>query len=612
MGQHRLRIAIALAALALKAACAGAATIVPVGVIGNAGEAGGTLFVTDGSPESYSGCAIDDSSTLWLSGGSSILRVGLDGRVLSRIPVQPRGSYVDGTTFALAGDILYFVGRDPRGEYSLYSANVPGGTAATRVTAFPHLGLNSRDAMRIAAQPRGRSVLVAYQAPAAQGITIAEFDPAAGALRPLGEVAGMRPESIILDTGNEAILVGGRVLSDNGKFLAGVAFLRAGSLAATKTAPALQLVATPTSFLGRVSLAGEHLWDTSDHFGFIARLGADYSRVPGVVMRWSHGIDQPTQVISIAPKVVAIATSQPGNNYLARMEGDELALTGRIGSLPSITNVMLSPGGLIAVANGGRESWWRWEDGSSAAPRFTDMSVARGTGFFSGDKLVAFGDVQAKNAASSLVPLVFSSASSARNYAERPTGGEAIPGIRQPCCVTQVGASEFRISTLLLDAATGELQRMEFARPSMAPVAGTLAPVSVEGVKFSAPTGLVTLGDRRLLVADAGRIVTLVPQGDGYKLQSTWNNAGGPGGALGSRVFVSAENDAILVSDSDKHRILWIDPATHAIRAQFGETGVAGNDLVHLDRPTSISVAGNRAVVADTGNQRVMKLELRP
>ncbi len=612
MGQHHLRIAAALAALALKAACAGAATIVPVGVIGNGGEAGDALFTTDGLPGSYSGCAVDESSTLWVSGGSSILRVSLDGRVIGRVPLQPKGSYIDGTTFARVGDVLYFVARDPRGEYSLYSANISPGTAAARVPVFPQLGFNSRDALRIAAQDRGGRILMAYQAPGTQAIAVAEFDPAAGSLRVLGQVPGLRPESIVLEAASNTIVVGGRVHPDNGNFVSGVAFLRAADPSSTKTLPALQLVATPTAFLGRVSLAGDALWDISNYFGFIARLGTEYSRDPGVVIRWSHGLDQPTQVCSVAPKLFAIATSQPGNVYLARIENDALAFSGRIGGLPAITNLALSPTGLIAVADSGKESWWRWEDGSGFAPRFTDMSVARTSGFFSSDKLVAFGDVQAKNAESSTVPLVFSSVASSRNYAERPTGGEAIAGIRQPCCMTQIAATEFRISVLLLDSATGTLHRMEFSRPSMAPVTGTLTSVSVDGVKFSAPTSLVALGDRRVLVADAGRIVTLVPQGDGYKLQSTWNNAGGSGGALGARVFLSAENDTILVSDSEKHRVLWIDPATHAVRAQFGETGIPGNDLVHMNVPTSIAVAGTHAIVADTGNQRVMKLELRP
>jgi hypothetical protein len=58
--------------------------------------------------------------------------------------------------------------------------------------------------------------------------------------------------------------------------------------------------------------------------------------------------------------------------------------------------------------------------------------------------------------------------------------------------------------------------------------------------------------------------------------------------------------------------VVWLDTATWQRRGQFGVTDRRGDDTAHLDGPTAVAVRGARAVVADAGNQRVLKLVLRP
>ena len=613
MGRHRIRIAAALLALGLASPCGHAAKIVPVGIVGNGGEAGESLFLFRGPAGLRAGCAIDDSSTAWLSGGDSILRVALDGRVIGRFPLEPAGSLVDGTTFALIAETLYFIARDPRGEYSLYSLDTANGAAAQRVTNFPRVGRLTRDNLRIAAQARGGKLLVAYQAPGEQEIGVAQFDPQAGRLDALGRIPGERPESIVFDAANGTIFVGGRVFVDRSKFVSGVAIARLDEkLEIARTVPPIGLVATPTAFIGRLSLAGTALWDASESFGFIARFDEDFARAPGVVMRWEHGIDQAMQVAAIDDQAFAISTDLPGASYVASWLDGRLAMASRLGSLPDLTSLAMSADGWIGVGDSGRELWWRWEDASNAPPRLSDLSIATSSGFFRPKGFFAFGEVQQRNSTGVTVPLVFSTSPSARNAAARPTSGAPVASIRNPCCVALLDAKGFRWPALVLDAADGALYRMELDPSSFVPVAGSVVPVSIVGARFTEPTSLVALADHRLLVADRGRILTLAPDGNAYKLEATWDGAGASGAGFGNRIYIAGEGDTVLVADTQKHRVLWVDPAKRSIRAQFGATGIEGKDLAHLSRPTFIAIAGGRALVADTGNQRVVKLGLGP
>jgi hypothetical protein len=67
---------------------------------------------------------------------------------------------------------------------------------------------------------------------------------------------------------------------------------------------------------------------------------------------------------------------------------------------------------------------------------------------------------------------------------------------------------------------------------------------------------------------------------------------------------------SLLIRDEERQRILWLDLATRRTRAQFGTTDVRGDDLAHVDAPRQIAVCGDRAVVADTRNQRLLKLRM--
>ena len=420
-----------------------AASIVPVGVLGNSGESGATLFLARGPAVAHSGAALDDSSTLWLSSGDGIARVGLDGKVLERFALGA-GSRVDSSAFAMLRGSLYFLGRAGN-ETALFRLPMKSGAKAASVAMNLPLGVRNR--LVLGAQTHDGRLLLAFEAPPLDPptIVVAALEPDSGDLSTIGTVPGKQPESVVVDAARDEIVLGGMVVPAGENFSPGGAVLgkTPGGYTSRTTVASISLVATPSWFAGRVSLAAGALWDVSGPYGFVARMTPGFSPDPGVVARWTHELDQTTQILDLRSESSPVtthpllfSTNSPADYYLAEWDARlaQLRIDARIGSLPEITNVALSPSGWVAVGAGSRQLWWRWDDECTSAPKMADLSIARGTGFFSSDRLFAFGAIrrEANSDARPGVPLIFSPIRGSANLALRPTRGEPLPGILQP------------------------------------------------------------------------------------------------------------------------------------------------------------------------------------
>jgi hypothetical protein len=83
-----------------------------------------------------------------------------------------------------------------------------------------------------------------------------------------------------------------------------------------------------------------------------------------------------------------------------------------------------------------------------------------------------------------------------------------------------------------------------------------------------------------------------------------------PGERFGGRLRLDGEGVTLLIADVERHRILWLDLPTRRAVARFGQTDRPGAGILALNAPTAISILGRRAVVYDSGNQRLVKLML--
>jgi hypothetical protein len=122
-------------------------------------------------------------------------------------------------------------------------------------------------------------------------------------------------------------------------------------------------------------------------------------------------------------------------------------------------------------------------------------------------------------------------------------------------------------------------------------------------------TSLVSLDKDKILGAGDGYVVEFNRDGQTWKEQRRWNSWGeGEKEKFGNRIMLSADANRLWIADSGRNRVLCISP--DKLIASFGEMDKKGDDLTHLDTPKTIIARDRRAVVFDSGNQRLVKLEL--
>ena len=126
-------------------------------------------------------------------------------------------------------------------------------------------------------------------------------------------------------------------------------------------------------------------------------------------------------------------------------------------------------------------------------------------------------------------------------------------------------------------------------------------------------TSLAMKDDGTLLAAMDGYVVEFSAVGDDWQETRRWNNWGNaPADRFGANISIATDQGCLLVSDSDRHRVLWFGPEGAKPKAEFGKTDKPGSDLASLNKPGLLAVNGSRLVVFDSGNQRLMKLTLEP
>ena len=620
-----------LALWAIAQATAGA-TIRAVGVLGNSGVAGPALVRVGSMPleRCASGVAVDDELTLWASGGDAINRIGLDGRLIERFPLEPKGTIVDSRTFAVWERTLFFFGRLPTGRVALFRLPMRSGAVGKPLGVelpplkSPHLRycLGPRplgDTLVLAAQKEGRE---------RREIAIYFLDPDRPSLREAFVVPGAYPQSLAIDPRRGIIYLGAHF----GAFVGGITHQNVFAIAAFRPdgskasnafpAPCVKTPALPTQFRGVVSLAAGALWDTA-WYGFLARLDLAGRAAPGRVVQWHHELDYPTQLVGALDGLggssgshtpLVIATPMPDAIYFAvwNAEDERLALVRRLGCLPVISSLGLSPDGWVTAGTARTQLWWRWEDEPGAPPRKTDIHLAITPLFFRGEQAFAIAaQYHLRNVGRRpLMATVFSRRPGGRNEARRvgrvPFEGPVGLSVR-----VEPGKP---VGTLFVtDAASRRLWRTSLWLGNLTPDERRWERVELEGIRLESPTDVVVLLDGRLVLADRGRVVGLEPAGGRYRLGWELRKWGpGPADRFGSRLRLSLDGPWLLVSDTDRHRLLWFEWRRRRLVAQFGETDRPGADLDHLDRPAQISLRGTRAVVADRGNQRILKVRLEP
>jgi hypothetical protein len=136
--------------------------------------------------------------------------------------------------------------------------------------------------------------------------------------------------------------------------------------------------------------------------------------------------------------------------------------------------------------------------------------------------------------------------------------------------------------------------------------------MKVQGTNLRAPTDIAALTAGRLIIADEGRLVMLAPNGDGYRVAGEFRWGETERKRLGKRLHFAVDGSWMLLSDTERHRVLWLDWVEWRVLAVWGKTGKVGDELWYLHSPTFVALRGTKALVANSGKQRVPKLQLTP
>lgn len=556
--------------LASLAAQAGnAASIRCDGVLANSGADGSTLVHYEGPQFSEqgnsSGLAYDRLGALWAFGGTgNLLRLSLDGRMLGSYPLTTRAN--ESRTLALAGDVL--VVRVGEVLYKL-PVTAPSGTP---LEALPQkvkeISLNAIDG-KIGVVTSDGKVLI--------------LDGDSG----MGEELGTTEPG---DRANwVALLPGGRVLIDG-----------SWSYQAGKAREELK-----TKIRSLFQVVGDHIYEFQWHMT-VARRNLDLEPAPGVIYGGSSGY-----FIGSLPEDGEMSLPRG----LAHLGGNRFAVAGPVGVIHMVVfnqerqtfEVVRRLGGVHQpgplVLDGRGRTWyysgfWEWTDNASHVLRSETAFASRDVDGMQGgvlpDGQLVFPYVF--RGAPTLMHRPFAeddkkTSSPVKEMSKKPTGMALyLEGKERMALVVDAAGSGIVVSL----APTGKVRKTEGATK-----------LDLTSAKPKV-TSLGVLPDGRFLAADNGAVVVLERSGKSFKETSRWNTWGSE--KFGAEIFLDVEGDRLWVSDTDNNRVI-------LFALQNGEVSpkkiYAGEGLeTALSKPQRIDAAGDRAVVMDWGNQRIVKLSL--
>lgn len=581
---------IVSAMAALAAHCAfGAPGIRCAGILGNSGEAGESLVKTyageypsGGATVSGAGVAVDDAGAMWVRGANgTLLRIAQDGRLLASYALPRYGGAADAhDVIARAGKLLVI---RQKGAVCTLPLDAAPGTAARVLKGV------QADRMSPSATESGALAIL-------RGTSILWLDPETGETTPAGDTGGRRADGIEVSPAGDAVFLrsGGSLV----RFQGGVAV-------ETRPAPG-----------DRAQLLDGWWWGAAWH-GTIKRHGLDCVPAPGVVLGGNSGsfighldenpdVNNFTGMARIGPgRYVAVG----GGGVAQTLDWDSgeacLKIDRRFGALDRCPGVAIDARGRIFTNSAN----WEWNDTPVSPMRHgVPPAIAGQPCVVGAESVVApcwvyttrpsiFTGTMDKELASSGLPgnIAFS-----RDVAALAVWREK----RQNWMLVADGdgtARATRLDGALRPAKDGAIQmELQFQeRP---------ARLTSLAVKPAADD----TGCDSLLAAVDGAVVELARNEAGFAERARWNSWGdGDGDRFGGEIRIHAHSGRLWVSDADRARVLAfaLDAGASAPLATFGATDRPGTALDELDHPAAIAAHGDRAVVYDAANQRLVKLE---
>ena len=575
------RKTIAVLVMIVSSAAAQAATLEPVGVIGNSGFAGASLLKMH--PGGFPGGAVlDEEMTLWRTAAPDRLeRVALDGRLIAAYKIEGgrMGHNAHNVRVALVGDYVVALFVDMGRMYVMrrdLDPADPRNLNGTRTMKPLELDPPIRFWYASGLGARG----IAGRAIVDDRTAVQAIDPATGKTEKLFDLPGNVAEHGLETTAGGIIYVSG-----------------------DKT--------WAFDVRGNLLREGPKLW---------GRLNA----VPGGLLAFNYGSVQHTteslasprklfwnanieitrlgQATAITPTTYAFA-SMGGPIYLGDYAGDRITLNRRYGALTPDTIGLSAQGEVLAACYGGFLVW-QWDDPADAVPFYSgrQANILRCGQMASRGKFT-WGIKQSYRTTEKMQVWIW------------PPG----PFGLEHCTLEGERPARPRGMTVTEDwkmflSAENDRNLYVAAARREGYINANVRKVTWDDTSpLRAPGDLAGWRDGKVLVADGNEIVMLHPAGEHYRQAwrfSSWGEK--PEERFGDEVHVAVTGDYLLVADTQRHRVLVFDLPDRKPAACLGSTDRPGAGILAFDHPTQLAANGLLVGIYDRGNQRVVKCELKP
>jgi len=552
-----------------------------VGILGNSGEQGDTLVRLNPTPATGLGIVYDPDGGIWDRAGEGRLnRYAVDGRRLGswKLPAFHKSHLPDGIVL-LKDRLLIKQGRSLctlRVQASPNEETVSLPTEATLISTRSHDGW--------VAASNDREVFLVNERGEKKPIINLASAPSAIEIGPDGEIyVQMRVES-----GRESRIV--RINKQN-------------LLDETRTWE------SPGEKLQWLN----NFWFGNSWHGTLRRFSQDFQPAPGVVLGGNSGafigyvpgnyeIARGHGLASLTEDLFAIS-GEYGMIHLIKWDAasQRFEITRRIGAVPSCSALALDSQGRIWHHSG----IWHWDD-SPDAPLLHGVPQYDVSGHFAmmvtnDDELLALSQKTTGDG--------FLYSGKLDNPVDRYSMNDLLP---QSCAATLVQWKGK--PTILCVNATGHGRLILAGRGAR----GDRSPAGEVNLQSTEPlkqiTTLSVTGNNSLVSAVDGSIVHFRETDQGWKEHARWNQWGQDDTArFGKEIYAALSENRLWVSDFENHRVLCFDLSHEnpILLGRFGSDAKSGDSFFLLNGPRAIAAQGTRAVVYDSGNQRLVRLELQ-
>jgi sugar lactone lactonase YvrE len=546
-----------------------AETIRCAGILGNSGEQGASLVRFNNAGASGIGIAVDRYGSIWDRAGAGFLnRYTVDGRLLAtyKIPGGAGNRNID--AIAVAGDDVIL--RLGGGLYTIAIDAPTGSEAKDMKIAADLMSLSSRDGWVIAS--KGNEIFQVNTAGEKKPVAIIDKAPDMGLT--------------YNQDGKICVIRGWKVYRISPEEKDG--------LAAIGDAPGER-----PQFLNGY-------WYGNAWHSTLRRFDKELMPAPGVVLGGNSGsfighVDEQSEVVNgrgtalIRENLYAISGID-GIMHLLEWKPLEkrFAPVRRIGAVVSCNAIGLDRTGRIWYKSGN----WNWNDGPDTPLRYGIPEPELFAAVMqSNDSILGYGLLWGN-------PAIMNG-----NFDKEVRNSRMDKQPYFPNSAIAIAISEYnkKRAMYILDK-QGKLTALYInGNGEFAGEAGPTQLTTVTPVKEW--TSLVYIGKDRMLGAADGYVIEFDRDGLTWKELRRWNSWGDAAkDKFGGKITISEDGGKLWISDTGRNRVLCF--STDKLLAEFGEMDKAGDDLTHLNAPKTITARGNRAVVFDSGNQRLVKLEI--